>query len=258
MSRAILFAALLALAGGSAAEAQSSAARSPNIHGVWGLDPLAATFIFAHRFEFFEGGDEVLSIPTFTLALGLPLGVTAGTDFTTNSEVVAGNLAGNEFQIWLKRPFNAGPLDLAGLVAWNTAAESLDGAVDVRYAISRVRLFAEGRAFTDLFGTGESGFAATGGAAIRLSEYLALSGDVGQVLSEGDYDPAWSAGLTIEIPASPHTMSLLVTNSGATTLQGVSREKTLGSSDVRYGFTFQVPIGGRGRWGRIFDPPTGD
>lgn len=258
MRRAILFAALLALAGGSAAEGQSSAARSPNIQGVWGLDPLAAHFIFAHRFEFFEGGDQVVSIPTFTLAVGLPLGLTVGTDFTTNSEVILGDVTGNEYQFWLKRPVALGPVDLAGLVAWNTAAESVDGALDVRWAVSRVRLFAEGRAFSDLFGMGEAGFAATGGAAVRLTEYLALTGDVGRVLSEDVYNAAWSAGLAIEIPASPHTMSLLVTNSGATTLQGVSREKTLIEDALRYGFTFEVPIGGRGRWGRIFDPPSGE
>lgn len=252
----MLFAALLAMAGGSAAEAQSSAARSPNIQGVWGLEPASVLFIFAHRFEFFDGGDQVISIPTFTLAAGLPLGLTAGSDFTTNSEVILGSEGENEYEFWLKRPVELGALDLAGLVAWNSTAESMDGAIDARYALGRLRLFAEGRAFSNLFGTDEAGFAAAGGAAFRISEYLALSGDVGRVLSEDGYDAAWSAGLNVEIPASPHSMSLLVTNAGATTLQGTSREKTIGTAGIRYGFTFQVPIGGRGRWGRIFDPPS--
>lgn len=258
MRRRLTAAFVFILIAASSAAAQSSVDRSPNVHGVWGLDTGSAVFIFAHRFESINGGDEVASIPTFTLALGVPLGLTIGTEFTSFSEVHPGNLGGNEAQFWLKRPLGLGPVESAVLAAYNTTADSFDGAVDLRAGFGRFRVFAEGRAFSDIFGTGEGGAAGTIGGALRLTEYIGVTGDVGQVLTEGDYPAAWSAGVTIEIPASPHTMSLLVTNTGATTLQGVSREKVFGEAAVRYGFSFHVPIGGRGRWARIFDPITGD
>ena len=236
------------------ASAQSSVERSPNVHGVEGIDPGTGLFVLSHRFEFLNGGDELISIPTLTLGVGLPWSLALGVDFTSYSEVVPSRLTGNEGELWLKRPFAVGAVDLAGIVGYNTAAESLDGAVDVRVPIGRVRLFGEARAFSDLFGSGDPGAAATVGGALRLTEYLAVTGDYGGVISESDVPGAWSAALAMEIPASPHTLALVMTNSGAATLHGVSREKTVGPSDVRYGFTFTVPLGGRGRWGRVLDP----
>jgi plastocyanin len=49
---------------------------------------------------------------------------------------------------------------------------------------------------------------------------------------------AWSAGLQLAIPFTPHTLSLQATNTLVSTLQGASR----GTSDVRYGFEFTVPL----------------
>ena len=256
MSRHLLIALSLLLAHVASAAGQSLAERSPNLQGVWGLAPADFLFMFAHRFEVMSGGDELISIPTLTLAAGLPLGLTAGVDFTSYSEVVPDNLTGNERQLWLKRPFELSFATVAAIAAYNNAAESFDGAIDLSVPLGRVRLFGEGRAFTDLFGMDDGGAAAAAGAAVQLTEYLSLTGDYGKVLTEDGIPGAWSGGLVVVIPASPHTLALIVTNSGATTLQGASREKVLGEGDVLYGFTFTVPLGGRGRWGRIFDPPT--
>lgn len=247
-----LLALLLAFAGQAAA--QASVERSPNVQGVWGLEPAAAIFVLSHRFEVMEGGDELISIPTLTLGIGLPLGVAAGVDFTSFSEVVPATLTGNEAQLWLKRPFAFGVVETALIGGYNTAAESWDGAVDVAVPAGRFRLFAEGRAFSSLFGSGDAGAAAAVGGGIRLTQFLGLTADVGKVLTEDDIPAAWSSALVLEIPSSPHTLSLVLTNTGATTLHGASREKVLGDQDVRYGFTFTVPLGGRGRWGRIFEP----
>lgn len=246
--------ALLALAAGAeVAAGQSVLDRSPNLQGVWGLDPGRGAFIFAHRFEVLSGGDELVSIPTLTLAAGLPAGLTAGIDFTSLSEAIPASVTGNEAQFWLKRPVRiSNSFDVAPLLAYNTAAKSVDGAIDVRYAVRRFQLFAEGRAFSDLFGA--EGFQAGGavGGALRLTEFLSLTGDIGKVLTLSDVPAAWSVAVAAAIPGAPHSLTLQVTNTGATTLQGASREKTIGPSSVRYGFSFTVPIGSR--WSRLLTP----
>ncbi len=246
--------ALLVLAAGAeSAAGQSVMDRSPNIQGVWGLDPGRGAFIFAHRFEVLSGGDELISIPTLTLAAGLPGRLTAGVDFTSLSEVIPASVTGNEAQFWLKRPLRiSSDFEAAPLLAYNTAAESVDGAIDIRYAARRFQLFAEGRAYSDLFGT--EGFQAGGavGAAVRLTEFLSLTGDIGKVLTLGDIPAAWSVAIAATIPGAPHSLTLQVTNTGATTLHGASREKTIGPSSVRYGFSFTVPISSR--WSRLLEP----
>lgn len=237
--------------------AQQGIERTPNTQGVWELERWRGAFIFSHRFESLGGGAELISIPTLTLALGVPLGITIGADFTSFSEVIPQAFTGNETQIWIKRGLSIGPIRSAAIGAYNTAASSWDGALDARVEFGRFSLFTEGRAFSNLFGMDEAGAAGAVGAAVRLGEYLAVSGDVGKVLSAEGIPAAWSGALVLEIPASPHTLSLVLTNTGATTLQGASREKVVGDAAVRYGFLFTVPLGGRGRWGRIFDPLRG-
>ena len=240
---------LLACAG--SLSAQAAVERPPNLQSVDGLASGSALFVFAHRFD--DSANQLLSIPTLTLAVGLPLALTLGVDFTSFSEVVPDDVTENEAQFWVKRPFAVGGAAVAAIGGYNTAAESFDGALGVRVPLSGIRLFAEARAFSDLFGSDEAGAAGAVGAAVRLGEYLGLAGDVGKVLSESGIPAAWSSALLLEIPASPHTLSLVLTNTGATTLQGASREKVVGDAEVRYGFMFTVPLGGRGRWGRIFD-----
>lgn len=241
--------------------AQSVLERSPNIHGVWTLPAGTAAFVFAHRFEFIDGGDELFNIPTLTLAVGGPLGVTAGLDYSSYSEVVPGRLTGNETQYWLKRSVISGDAgEVAALVAYNSAAESWDGAIDVRGQFRRLALFGELRGFSDRFGGGDPGLAGAIGAGVQLTDYLGLTGDIGGVLDEDSVPEAWSGAVAIAIPGTPHTFSLQATNSGAITLQGSSREKVVGRpGTTRYGFVFTVPLGGASRWARIFrqgDPPA--
>jgi plastocyanin len=232
---------------------QSVVERSPNMHGTWTLAPRAAAFVFAHRFEFLDGGDELRNIPTLTLALGLPAGLTIGLDYTSNSEVVQGRTGGNETQYWFKRGLEIREgTTVAGLLAYNTAAASVDGALGVRHRLRRLSLLGEVRAFSDRFGRGDPGMAAAVGAAVHLTDHLALTGDVGRVLAEDSIPSTWSAALAMAIPGSPHTFSLQATDGGALTLQGTSRRTPLAFRDVRYGFTFTVPLGSRSQWARIF------
>jgi plastocyanin len=51
-------------------------------------------------------------------------------------------------------------------------------------------------------------------------------------------EAAWSAGVHVAIPNTPHSLSLHATNANTATLQGMSR----GGADTRYGFEFTVPI----------------
>lgn len=256
MRALVLLASVLVSAAPPAAGAQSVLERSPNLHGVWTLPGGHAAFVFAHRFEFLNGGDELYNVPTLTLAFGLPLGLTAGLDYSSYSEVVPDRFLGNETQYWLKRRVPVGGLaEVAALVAYNTAAESWDGAVDVRRGVGPVTLFGELRGFSDRFGMGEPGAAAAVGAGVRLTPYLGLTADVGRVLGADSVPSTWSAGMAVAIPGTPHTFSLQATNGGAITLQGASREKVAGAPDqLRYGFVFTVPLGTGSRWARIFRP----
>lgn len=250
-----LIVALLALLSAEALPAQSYLERTPGLAGTWTLERGEGFFAFTHRFELLNGGDELINFPTMTLAAGLPLGLTAGLDYTSNSEVVRGKEGDNETQYWLKRALPAGgPLSLSGLVGYNTAAESVDAALGARGAFGRVALLGELRGFSRRFGEDEPGVAGAVGAVVRLTPFLGLSGDVARGLYTDAPPAAWSAGVAVGIPGSPHTLSLHATNSGALTLHGASREKAIGVEDLRWGFIFTAPLGSGSRWARIFRP----
>jgi hypothetical protein len=68
-----------------------------------------------------------------------------------------------------------------------------------------------------------------------------------------DHPMAWGVGLQTEIPYSPHSLSLQVSNVNATTMEGSS----IGSNLIMYGFEFFVPLNLWERWLVIFhDPPA--
>lgn len=247
--------ALAMLGGVEGAAAQSVLERSPNLQGTWTLRPGNAAFVFAHRFEFISGGDELFNVPTLSLALGIPLGLTVGLDYSSFSEIVPENRAGNEAQYWIKRGLALGTgTEVAGLVGYNTAAGSIDGAMTARQEVGPLALLGELRAFSDLFGTGEAAGAGAVGAGVQLTPYLGVTADVGRVLSQDSFPAVWSAALAVAIPGTPHTFSLQATNGGAITLQGSVREKVLGVESVRYGFVFTVPLGTGSQWARIVRP----
>jgi plastocyanin len=130
-------------------------------------------------------------------------------------------------------------------VAYNLASEGFDGEASVARRIGRVRILGAARLLSSPVVAGETRFALGGGATLRLTRYVALAGDVAQVVNGDRTDDraAWSAGLHVAIPYTPHSLSLQATNTNVGTLQGVSR----GSDIVRYGFEFTVPLNLR-RW----------
>lgn len=226
---------------------------TPNTRAAWTMDKWQPAMILSHRFELVEGGDELISIPTMTFGTAVGRRLALGLDFTSNSEVTPESLGGNETQWWAAFRGPSGARGgLSGLLAYNTAAGSVDGAVTGRARTGFLSLIAEARAFSDAFGTGSTGFAGAGGAILHLTQYLALSADVGRAFSPDTLGTVWSGALAFAFPGTRHHFSFHATNGGAVTLQGTSRKKAYGPESVRYGFAFVAPLGSGSQWARIF------
>jgi len=224
--------------------AQSLLDRPPNISGDWVVAPGRLQFNFLHRFVVSDAPlRKVSNFPTFELGVGLPLNTMVGFHYATNSTLTPSYP--NEWEFFGRiAPIaedRGAPLDVAGQICCNLAAEVLDGEVSVAKRIGPVRFLAVGRGLSDPFESGHARFAVGGGATVRLSRFVALAGDVATLTDRSDSageKVAWSAGLHIAIPNTPHTLSLQASNTNTATLQGLSR----GESKVRYGFEFTVPI----------------
>jgi plastocyanin len=244
------------------AAAQRLVEFTPNTRPAWTMDKWQPAMVLSHRLELVEGGDQLVSIPTMSFGLAVGRRIALGLDFTSNSEVTAAGLGGNETQWWAAIRGPSTPRGgLSGLLGYNTAAKSMDAAATLRARAGLVSLIGEARAFSDAFGTGSAGFAGAGGAVMHLTPYLTLSGDVARALSPDSMGTAWSAGFAFAFPGTRHHFSFHATNSGALTLQGVSRRKAYGPESVRYGFAFVAPLGTASQWARIFRrtepaPPT--
>ena len=233
---------LLLADGTRAAAAQSLLERSPNLAGTW--TPRAATldFQFLHRFQATDApARKVLNSPTFLLAAGLTERLSAGARYATNSLVRTG--FPNEWELFVRAAAlraNAGaPVDLLVHGGWNQAAGSFDGEVTGARDVGRVRMLGMVRGFSDAYGAGDANAAVGAGAVLRLHPNLALSGDIAVLTKRAaDEDAAWSAGVQLRIPHSPHTLSIHASNVNTTTLQGASR----GIGETLWGFEFTVPF----------------
>jgi len=240
-----VFTALLALAlltSSSGAAAQSLLDHSPNVSGDWTGAPGTLYFHFLHRFSS-SGAPErkVSNVPTFLLGAGLPKRLFAGLNYSTNSSLTP--RFPNEWELfgrWLPIGQDYGqPLDLGAQVGYNNAAQGVDAELSVARRQGILRVLLAGRALTDPLDNSHRQFAGAGGAVIRLGTYAAITGDVATVTDRAPGEKvAWSAGLHLAIPLTPHTISLQATNTLVNTLQGASR----GTSDVRYGFEFTIPL----------------
>ncbi len=239
---------LLVLLAASAAWAQGLLERSPNLAGGWVGRPGVVQFNFMHRFRVSAAPQrKVTNTPTLTFAGGLPFRSVIGASYASNS-VVAPNFP-NEWELFGRvlalAEADGRPLDASVQLGYNVAAGSVDGELALARSLGPARLIVAGRGFTDAYHEGASRLALAAGGAVRLREHLALAGDVAMPLGErgpnapsGSEDAAWSVGLQLGIPYSPHTLSLHVSNVNTTTLQGASR----GGGDLLLGFEFTVPI----------------
>src|SRR5690606_14561122 len=87
----------------------------------------------------------------------------------------------------------------------------------------------------------------------EVLDWVALAGDAMTLLDREDgEDVAWSAGVQLRIPTTPHTLSLHASNANTTTLQGTSR----GVGQVMYGFEFTIPLTLSRYFGRRSQPAS--
>jgi plastocyanin len=251
--------ALVALGGGgsavapAAASAQTLLDRSPNLSGDWVGAPGTLYFHFIHRFTASEKPErKVSNIPTFLLGAGLPKRFFLGFNYSTNSTLAPD--FPNEWELfgrWAPIAQDLGaPLDLGAQIGYNNASDGIDGEVSAARRFGPLRLIIAGRALSDPNESGHVQLAGAAGGTFRLGQYVALAGDVASLADRDSAERvAWSAGVHIAIPMTPHTLSLHATNAPVGTLQGQSR----GTSKVRYGFEFTIPLTLRRYFGRRAD-----
>jgi len=235
----------------SAAEplsAQSLLYRPPNLNGTWVGEPGVVQFNFLHRFYVGEGPfHEVQNFPTFTFETGLGHGLGIGWHFGTRSIVGPGRQTDNESEWFVRwRPVGAegrSGLTAAFTAAYNQLAHSGDGEIGVDYAVGRLTLSGAARGMTHPFREADAKAAVAGGVVVRLTDYIAVSADIGSQVSP-TRRAAWSAGINFLIPGSPHTFSLQASNAATSTIQGNSRGLVRfdGSNWVLYGFEFTIPL----------------
>lgn len=221
---------------------QSLLDRPPNVSGNWVGPPGTLHFNFVHRFTASDAPErKVSNVPTFLLAAGLPRRLLAGFTYSTNSTLAP--RFPNEWELFARwapvsEDYEA-PVDLGAQVGYNNAASGVDGEVSVAKKFGSGRLILAGRALSNPLEGGKVRFASAGGATLRFGPYIALAGDIASHTNRDSTERVgWSAGLHLAIPLTPHTFSLHATNVALTTLQGASR----GSSTVRYGFEFTIPL----------------
>ncbi len=242
----LVVAALVGMAVGAGAytppelAAQSVLDRSPNLEDAW--TPVGGRLYFhlIHRFERTDPpARKLLSSPTFLVAMGLPAGLSAGVRYASSSLLVPAEP--NELEIfgrWVPLDTDRGaPVGVGIQAARNGAAESWDAELSLTHEVRAVRLLAVGRAFS-AFAGGEAAAAVGTGIVIDLVRNVALAADVISPVDVADADAAWSVGLQLRIPSSPHSLSLHASNANTTTLQGGS----LSAGDTRVGFEFTVPL----------------
>jgi len=259
MRATTLLAALSAFALAPSLEAQSLLYRSPNLSGDWVVDPAVVQFNFIHRFYVSPGPSHtVINSPTFTFLTGLGSGLGLGFRLATKSAIPGGATTneGEALARWrMLGTEGAEGFGLAVTPAYNFKAQSVDGEVAADYTRGPVTLQAAVRELSKAFGAARAQTALAGGAVLRLNSFVALSGDYARLLG-GDTAAAWSAAIQVQIPGSPHTFALEVSNVTANTLQGSSRGIRGGPPNRLYGFEFTIPLH-LSRFAAWFHPSAG-
>ncbi len=258
---------LLTLAPAAPASAQPLTDRTPNLEGTWITAPHDLFFQFSHRFQIagtdadisdLFGDGKVVNYPTIAFSYGLFSGAMLGVRYSSNS-LIAGQA--NEWQPYLKyaplRAGEGGGPSLSLLGAWNAANESFDGELAAQFDRGPISVIGGVRGFSNPFDRPaeeeEAEFAVAGGALLRLNRYVTVSGDYANMVTQSDAQIGWSAGVSLQIPYTPHTFALFATNVTSGTLEGAS----VGVDGTTFwGFEFTVRLSGH-RWGEIFKPSRG-
>ncbi len=238
--------AFVPLAAAQSASAQTLLDRPPNLGGTWLPDQGAVQFNFVHRFYVTPGPSHtVINSPTFTFAFRLPRRSALGMRYSTRSAIAARNNEVEFFGRWQPWDPFSGPVAVAITPAFNIEAQSVDGELAVDWTRGPLTLSAAARGMSHAYRTDRARAALGGGAVLRLNPYVALSGDVASLLDpDRGEQAAWSAGLLLVIPGSPHMFSLHASNVDVTTIEGSSRRGrlSLGLGKPLYGFEFTIPL----------------
>lgn len=242
--------AVVLLCAASPLAGQSLMYRSPNLSGTWVPDPGVVQFDFVHRFYVGDAasGHFVLNYPTFTLATGLGRGLSVGAWFGTHSLAGTGRgaVSTNETEVYARWRMWGGPegtdgAHVAVTPAYDFLARSVDGELSLDYTRGPVTLEGAARVLSKPLGASTGARAAVaGGAVVRLTRVIALSGDVGSMLGP-TVKAAWSAGLQFQIPGTPHTFALEVSTAQTSSIQGNSIG-TVQTKKPLYGFEFTIPL----------------
>lgn len=253
----LLVQAVTALAAARALSAQSLLYRSPNLSGDWVPDAGVVQFNLVHRFNVSPAPARVVTnFPTFTFAAGLGRKVGVGYRFATKSQI-AGGSSTNESEVFVRWRFRGGAEGSDGLSAsltpaYNLRAKSVDGELAASYTRGPLTVLGGVRELGKAFGGTRAQTALAGGAVVRVNRYVALAGDYARPLG-GDTTAAWSFGIHVLIPGSPHSFALQVSNVASNTYQGSSRGLALSSIKRLYGFEFTIPLH-LSRFGGWFHP----
>jgi plastocyanin len=229
--------------------AQGTTDRPANLSGEWVGVPGTVYFNFVHRFTASDAPErKVSNSPTFVIATPIESHSLVGVAYATNSTLASRYPNEHEYFVrvrpWLRR--NGAPADLGIHLDYNDAARGVDAELGFTRDVGRLRLLSVSRL---LKRPDSSGFRAAfgGGALYHLGRYVALSGDAVAMRHRSPEERvAWSGALQVQIPLTPHTVSLHVTNVDVGTLQSSSR----GTRQRRYGFEFTIPLTLRRYFGR--------
>ena len=224
------------------AGAQTVLDRTPNLAGAWVGPPGVLHFNFLHRFSVSDAPErKVTSAPTFLLAAGLPSRILLGFHYASNSELSP--RYPNEWELFGRfAPLDqelGSPIDGAVQAGYNLAAEGLDAEASVARREGPVRVLGAVRLLAEPGDESGADVALAAGVALRLTRHVGLAADVASLTErQAGERVAWSAGVSLAIPHTPHTLSLHATNTNNATLQSSSR----GTGETRYGFEFTIPV----------------
>lgn len=233
--------ACVVVGGLSPAAAQTVAARSPNFSGGWIASRGVVQLNFLHRFSMSDAPlRKITNTPTFNVGTGITDRLMIGFVYGSNSTLVPSYP--NEWELYTRAlPLSqaaGAPADVSVQGGYNVASRSADGELMLARSFGAVKLLAAGRAFSAAYDGGDARFAVTGGAVLRLTPSMALAGDYGALLDrEDDESMAWSAGVQLGVPYTPHSLSIHASNVGTASLEGASR-----GTHTRWGFEYTVPI----------------
>ena len=221
---------------------QSLLDRPDNVSADWIGNTGTLYFNFVHRFTNSPAPEhKVTNLPTFLIATGFASQGLVGFNYASNSSLA--RRYPNEWEFFGRyapmQQEDGAPFDLGSQIDYNLAVKGVDGEVSIARREGPFRVIGVARTVADTLGGSKRRFSFGGGGTFRMGRFLALAGDATTLTSRGPTEKiAWSAGLHIALPNTPHTLSIHMSNANTSTLQGLAR----GGSTRRYGFEFTIPI----------------